>query len=112
MTDRKLQEKLKGTKFSIIHCKGAIDSFNDALQGLTSSKRKSFEIAMILQIQRLSNGEPMSKENFPQEGDLPKRKGQTNTKKFNALKRKPIRGYCWLSDKHANTYFISLRFKY
>ena len=28
-------------------------------------------------------------------------------KKFRALKRIPIRGYCWLSETHKNTYFIS-----
>ncbi len=63
---------------------------------------------MILQIQRLADGERMSKENFPQEGELPKSKNNPNkTKKFNALKRIPIRGYCWLSEKHHDTYFIS-----
>lgn len=49
----------------------------------------------------------MSKENFPQEGVLPKQKNQSIAKKFNALKRIPIRGYCWLSGIHSNTYFIS-----
>jgi hypothetical protein len=49
----------------------------------------------------------MSKENFPQEGDLPKKAGQQKAKKFNALKRIPLRGYCWLSDRHDKTYFIS-----
>ncbi|NOX67160.1 MAG: hypothetical protein GXO85_15520 [Chlorobi bacterium] len=49
----------------------------------------------------------MSKENFPQEGDLPKRVGQQAAKKFNALKRLPVRGYCWFSEMYPNTYFIS-----
>jgi hypothetical protein len=62
---------------------------------------------MIQQIERLADGQRMSKENFPQEGNLPKRKGQQRAKKFNALKRIPIRGYCWLSDRCKNTYFIS-----
>jgi len=60
-----------------------------------------------MQIQRLADGSRMSKENFPQEGELPKLAGQQKSKKFNALKRIPIRGYCWLSEKHPNTYFIS-----
>lgn len=46
----------------------------------------------------------MSKDSFPAEGDLP---GKATASRFNALKRLPIRGYCWKSDKYENTYFIS-----
>ncbi|MEW6999120.1 hypothetical protein AADZ86_15655 [Colwelliaceae bacterium BS250] len=107
MTDTKLQEKFKGTKFCAIHCKGATDTFHEALASLNSGKRKSFERGMVQQIKRLLNGERMSKENFPQEGALPRKKGQSTVKKFNAFKRIPIRGYCWISERHPRTYFIS-----
>jgi hypothetical protein len=101
------KERIKGSRFTIVHCKGALDSFNDALQSVDSRKRKAFTRGMIQQIQRLADGHRMSKENFPQEGELPARRDQRKTKKFNALKRIPIRGYCWLSERYRNTYFIS-----
>lgn len=107
MTEKKLQKDYQGTKFSLRHCEGAIESFNDALSHLDTHKRKSFERGIILQIQRLIDGHRMSKENYPSEGDLPKRKGQSKAKKFNALKRKPIRAYCWMSEHHPKKYFIS-----
>jgi hypothetical protein len=104
---RKLKDSYKGSKFEVAHCKGAIDSFEQAMTHLDSRKRKNFIRAIELQFQRLADGHRMSKENFPQEGELPKQKGQSNAKKFNALKRITIRGYCWLSDKHPQKYFIS-----
>ena len=107
MTDIKLKQKHQGYKFCAVHCKGAIGSFYKSIESLPSSKRKSFERQMVLQIQRLLDGQRMSKENFPQEGKLPAFKGQSKNKRFNALKRIPIRGYCWLSETHPNTYFIS-----
>ena len=107
MKDDKPKDRYKGEKFTVIHCGGALDSYKAALSSLDSRKQKSLTRGMILQIERLAAGHRMSKENFPQEGDLPKRKGQHKAKKFNALKRLPIRGYCWLSDKHKNTSFIS-----
>ncbi len=97
----------KGSKFTVVHCEGALDSYAAALKSVEARKRKSFTRGIIMQIQRLADGHRMSRENFPQEGDLPKKKGQQKAKKFNALKRIPIRGYCWLSDSHNNTYFIS-----
>jgi len=102
-----LETEHKGSKFTIIHCKGALDSFHNAMKSVDAKRRKSFANSIIHQIKRLANGERMTKENFPQEGNLPKRPGQHNTKKFNALKKIPIRGYCWLSEKHSNTYYIS-----
>ncbi len=56
-----------------------------------------------MQIERLTRGERMSKQHFAPEGALPKNCG----KKFYALKRLPIRGYCWLSSTHTSKYFIS-----
>lgn len=101
------KDRFVGDKFTVIHCKDALESFYKALERVKSGKREAFKRGMINQIKRLADGHRMSKENFPQEGDLPKKKGQHRTKKFNALKRIPIRGYCWLSDRNTNTYYIS-----
>ncbi len=101
------KDSYKGSKFTAIHCEGALESYVAALNSVDARRRKSFTCRIIQQIERLADGQRMSRENFPQEGDLPKRKGQQKAKKFNALKRIPIRGYCWLSERHKNTYFIS-----
>lgn len=108
MTDKALRPEFKGSRFTIIHCEGAIDeSFEKAMQRVNKSKRKSLTTALILQIERLADGHQLAASNFPQEGELPKRGGQSKAKKFYALKRKPIRAYCWLSDRKDDTYFIS-----
>ena len=104
----KPKDRHEGSEFTVIHCNGALDSYIEALRHINAKKRKAaFTRGMIQQIDRLAEGHRMSKANFPQEGALPKRKGQHRAKKFNALKRIPIRGYCWLSEKYRNTYFIS-----
>jgi len=103
----KPKSSYKGSKFTIVHCKGALDSYIEALNSVNANRHKSFTRGIIQQINRLADGHRMTKANFPQEGDLPKKKGQKKAKKFNALKRIPIRGYCWLSEKHKDTYFIS-----
>jgi len=103
----KLQQTYTGDVFTVIHCEDALQSYLEALKGVEARKREKFTRAMEQQIMRLANGHRMSKENFPQEGNLPSKPGQTRNKKFNALKRIPIRGYCWLSDSHPATYFIS-----
>jgi hypothetical protein len=107
VTDRKPPKSYQGAKFRVVHCKGAPESYLTALNSVDKKKQASFTRGIIQQIERLANGHRMSKENFPQEGDLPKKAGQQKAKKFNALKRIPLRGYCWLSDRHDKTYFIS-----
>ncbi|MFT4929422.1 MAG: hypothetical protein ACI8WB_005555 [Phenylobacterium sp.] len=107
MKEEKLEQNFQGDRFRITHCKGALVSFEEAISHLETNKRQSFKRAMVRQIQRLADGHRMSKENFPQEGELPKKLGQRKAKKFNALKKIPVRGYCWLSEICANTYFIS-----
>jgi len=102
-----LKDSYQGSKYTVTHCKGALKSFEKALQSVEARKRAKFIRLIELQIQRLADGEPMSKDNFPPEGDLPKKTGQHHTNKFHALKRIPIRGYCWLSEKVGNTYYIS-----
>lgn len=107
MKKRKLKDCYKGSSCEVIHCEGAIDSFEEAITHVEARKREGFIRAIELQLRRLADGHRMSKENFPQEGELPKKKGQDRAKNFYALKRIPIRGYCWRSDKHPNKYFIS-----
>ena len=99
----KLKDKHVGTHFTVEHCDKALESFEDALVSVSPHKKKKTVTNAIIQlIDRLANGKRMSKENFPQEGNLPQGKG-----KFNAFKKIPVRAYCWLSTKHPNTYFIS-----
>jgi hypothetical protein len=107
VTDTALKDRYTGEKFTVVHCEGAKDSFDEAMNSVEKRKHKSFTRGVIQQIERLAKGQRMSKENFPQEGDLPKRVGQAKAKKFNALKRIPLRGYCWLSETKPHTYFIS-----
>ena len=92
----------EGSCYRILYCKGAKKSLEQAMSHVSpSSKQRQFKIRLMLQIKRLADGNRLSKENFPQEGNLP------DGKKFNAFKRIPIRGYCWKSSKYPNTYFIS-----
>ena len=107
MKDDIPKESYTGTRYKVVHCEGALKSYEAAVNRVERRKHKKFTRAIIMQIERLANGERMTKENFPQEGNLPKSKGKNKSKKFHALKRIPIRGYCWLSDKHKDTYFIS-----
>jgi hypothetical protein len=102
-----LKNRIKGKKFVIVHCKGALESFDSAMESLPKKKREALKRGMILQIQRLADGHQMSKENFPREGKLPNKTGQHGNKHFHALKRIPVRGYCWLSQTQPDTYFIS-----
>ena len=101
------KDRIVGKQYSIVHCKGALKSLNKALVGVKAQQRDKFRRAVSQQIDKLASGDTMSKASFPSEGNLPKKTGQKDTKKFNALKRIPIRGYCWLSDKYPNTYYIS-----
>lgn len=106
-SDIDIKQSFTGKRFRIVHCEGARESFKEALSHVPVKHAKKFNRSMPIQIQRLADGHQMSKETFPQEGYLPKKPGQTTAKKFNALKKIPIRGYCWLSERCINTYFIS-----
>jgi len=97
----------KVLNLQLLTVKAQSTGYVKALEGVNAKERNKFTVRMILQIEKLANGDKLSEGNFPQEGNLPKKSGQQHTKKFRALKRMPLRGYCWLSDKHENTYFIS-----
>jgi hypothetical protein len=101
-----VRSRYAGRAFTIVHCRGALESFEKAISGLPKRKRESFTRGMILQINRLANGERMSKDNFPREGLLPGDEHH-GKKHFFALKRIPVRGYCWKSTQQPNTWFIS-----
>lgn len=96
-----------GSRYTVVHCEGALDTFREALSHVMAGKAKSLTRKMILQIKRLADGQEMSKEHFPSEGMLPSLPGQRRSRKFYALKKIPIRGYCWKSDRVPNTWFIS-----
>ena len=91
-----------GHVYKIIHCEGAKDSFNDELEKhVPKNKHEQYKNRMFAVIKRLGDGHPMSKENFPTEGELP------DKSHFRALKKIPIRAYIWLSKKTPKTYYIS-----
>jgi hypothetical protein len=100
----KLPEVYIGKKLTIKHCKNAIKTFSKALTHVEPRKQLKFTGQIISQIKKIADeGDgAISLQNFPWEGKLPKQ-----SKRFRALKRIPIRGYCWCSDLHPNTYFIS-----
>ncbi len=95
-----------GRVFKIVHCAGALESFYKALNSVDVKKAKSLTKQMKTQVEKLGDSGRLSTENFPDEGELPSKPGGTK-RKFKALKRIPIRGYCWRSETHENTIFIS-----
>lgn len=97
----------EGGRFRVVHCAGAVESYRAALKHVDARKAKSFTRKIIAQLKRLADGQPMSNEHFPKEGELPKRPGQQRTRHFHALKRIPLRGYCWRSETKPDTWFIS-----
>lgn len=102
-----LAREYRGRRYRIVHCAGAVESYREALKHVDARKARSFTRGIILQIERLASGLPMSRESFPKEAELPRRPGQRRSRHFHALKRIPIRGYCWRSDVRPDTYFIS-----
>lgn len=100
---RSLKEKHIGSKYTIIHCEGAIDSYHEAMQEKSQreSKRKSMENGLAILIERLGSGGNMSRDSFPPEGELP------DGSRFWAFKRLPIRAYLWKSKRWENVYYIS-----
>ncbi|MCS0364941.1 hypothetical protein WMQ59_17890 [Vibrio diabolicus] len=104
MSKSLLTSEYIGTKNRVVHCKGAIKTYEQSLTKVQSGKRRSLTRQLILQIERLARGERMSSQNFAAEAALPNASGG---KKFYALKKIPIRGYCWQSSNRPSTYYIS-----
>lgn len=92
----------EGTRYKVIHCEGAKESFLDELaKHVPSNLHPNYKARMRGLRRRLADGHRMSKENFPKEGKLP------DGTHFRALKKIPLRAYIWQSNKHAGTFFIS-----
>lgn len=94
-----LEKEFRGERLTIVHCDGAMDSLEKALTSVPH-RRKTL-MAIHRQITTLGNMGRLSGENFPKEGNLP------NGSNFYALKRIPLRGYCWFSSRHPSTVYIS-----
>lgn len=98
-----LKKKFQGERLTVVHCEGALESFENAINSVNPPKRRTgMAMWMVRQIEQLANKGRLSGDNYPLEGNLPKNGG-----KFRALKKIPIRGYCWHSKKHPHTVFIS-----
>lgn len=99
-------DMINGSLLRIVHCKGAWDSFLEALECVPANKRNSIKAQMDLLIRRLSNGVRLSKDSFPPEGPLPSHAGRPG-KQFYAFKKIPVRAYGWYSERVERTFFIS-----
>lgn len=92
----------EGSRYTIIHCDGAEDSFFEELRRhVPKNKHPNYKARMRRLLERLADGYRMSNENFPKEGQLP------DGSYFRALKRIPLRAYIWQSKNHKATFFIS-----
>ena len=100
-----MKAEIKGSRFTIVHCRNAIDSWNESLSHLKKNRAKSMRTHMTLQLKRLADGHRMTKENCPREGVLPTKNGRKS--RFRALKKIPIRGYFWRSQAKELTIFVS-----
>ncbi|WP_141096777.1 hypothetical protein [Photorhabdus luminescens] len=97
----KLEPVYNGSKFTVIHCIGAVESFYESAKSLVKQKARTMEMQIVIQIKRLADGKRMATDTFVSEGSLP------SDKKFYALKRIPIRGYLWFSESRGGVCFIS-----
>ena len=91
----------KGSKYNVIHCDGAIDSLNKAMERVPAHEKRTRKAQMLRLIERLGDGMNMPRDSFPDEGVLP------DGSNFKAFKKLPLRAYLWLSKRYQNTYFIS-----
>lgn len=106
-TQQLLDDVIVGEQFEIHHCDGALRSLELALEHVQKGKRKSWLRGIKMQFERLANGDRLSDQHFPKEGRLPRRVGQQTDKHFRAIKRVPVRGYVWKSERFPNRYYVS-----
>lgn len=93
--------------FTVIHCKGAISSLKVAIKSVTpANKQKKMLMSLRLQIERLSACKRSAEPSVRKEGELPSYNGKPK-KNFWAIKKIPIRGYYWESERVNKTFFIS-----
>ncbi|MES4612989.1 hypothetical protein V2154_10435 [Ewingella sp. CoE-038-23] len=102
-----VQVTFKGECHTVVHCDGAIKSLAVAIRSVSPSKKqRSMMISLQLQIERLSSGKRTAELSIRKEGLLPSYEGRPS-KNFWAIKKIPIRGYYWESERVFMTYFIS-----
>lgn len=102
-----LKAVFKGECHTVVHCNGALKSLAVALKSVTPTKKQASMMASIqVQIERLSSGKRSADLSVRKEGMLPSYNGRP-AKHFWAIKRIPIRGYYWESERVDMTYFIS-----
>lgn len=102
-----MKGSIQGECYRIVHCKGALKSLSESLKSVTPAKKqKSMQISLILQLERLASGKRTPDLSVRKEGILPSFNGKP-AKNFWAIKKIPIRGYYWESDRHDMTIFIS-----
>ena len=95
-------EDYQGKAYNVVHCEGAKESFLEELKKhVPKNKHKNYIARMRRLRERLADGQRMSNENFPKEGQLP------DKSHFRALKKIPLRAYIWLSKKSPRTFYIS-----
>jgi phage-related protein len=79
-----------------------MDSLEKVLRTLKDARKIGvMKRGLAMQLDKLAKGEKLSTENFAPEGNLP------SGKKFFALKKLPIRGYCWFSQSNKGVVYIS-----
>lgn len=102
-----MKNSFQGDCYRVVHCIGALKTLGEALEKVTPVKRrKSMMISIQLQIERLASGKRSSDLCVRKEGLLPPFNGKP-AKNFWAIKKIPIRGYYWESERHDMTIFIS-----
>lgn len=102
-----MHKSFQGECYNVVHCNGALKSLSEAMKSVTPSKKqKSMMIALKLQIERLASGKRSPELSNRKEGMLPSFEGKP-AKNFWAIKKIPIRGYYWESERLEMTYFIS-----
>jgi len=102
-----VQSVYKGECHTVVHCAGALKTLKIAIKSVTPAKRQvSMMASLQVQIERLSSGKRSADLSVRKEGSLPSYNGKP-AKNFWAIKRIPIRGYYWESERMFMTYFIS-----
>ncbi|WP_205955187.1 hypothetical protein [Pantoea stewartii] len=102
-----LQSIYKGDCHQVVHCTGALKSLAAAIKSVSPTKKqRTMYMSLQLQIERLSSGKRIADLSVRKEGLLPSYEGKP-AKNFWAIKKIPIRGYYWESERVFMTYYIS-----
>ena len=102
-----VQSTYKGECHTVVHCSGAMKSLAIAIKSVSPTKKqRAMMISLQLQIERLSSGKRAPDLSVRKEGLLPSYDGKPG-KSFWAIKKIPIRGYFWESERVYMTYFVS-----